>query len=69
MEKEIIKLKSGEKLAIEIEGKIIEIEQEEKAPEHTDHTSKALGVFMQKVADTLPELKGEQGDKGDKGDK
>lgn len=68
MDKELIKLKRGETLQIEVEGKTIEIQQE-STPEQTDHTSKALGGFMEKVAAILPELKGEKGDQGEKGEK
>lgn len=62
MEKEIVKLKKGESLQIEVGGKTIQIEQE-NSPEQTDHTTKALGSFMTKIAEILPELKGEQGAK------
>jgi len=68
MDKELIKLKRGETLQIEVEGKTIEIQQD-STPEQTDHTSKALGGFMEKVASILPELKGEKGGTGEKGDK
>ena len=68
MDKELIKLKRGETLQIEVEGKTIEIQQE-STPEQTDHTAKALGGFMAKIAEILPELKGEKGDTGEKGDK
>lgn len=61
MDKEIVKIKRGQSVQIEVEDKIIEVQSEDTKPaDQTDHTSKALGTFMEKVAGLLPELKGEK---------
>lgn len=62
MEKEIIKIKPGESLELDIGGKILQIEQETEVKSlQTEHTKSALGVFLDKMEKALPDLKGEPG--------
>lgn len=65
MEKEILTIKSGESIELEIGGKTIEIQSEEQKSMQTpsEHTMSAIGGFLQKMEGIMPELKGEKGDK------
>lgn len=65
MEKEVLKIKSGESVELDIWGKKIEIHAEEtKDTEPSDHMKDAFSVFSKKMAEILPALKGEKGTDG-----
>lgn len=62
MTREILTLKQGESVELDIEGKIIEVQAEQKAPMN-EHIAGALVSFSEKLVTLMPELKGEKGDK------
>ena len=61
MEKKHITLKNGDSIEIETGGETIVVEAaEQKKTTPSDHASKQVGEFMEKVAENLSNMKGEK---------